>query len=87
MNQFVYQSLTAIIVAFGTWLISRKSNALDVEIKSAALYQNMLDDATKRLNEAIDTIHRQDAKIKSLMIEIELLTDELKKFKQLNGKS
>ena len=87
MEQFIYPTLTAFFAALITWFFSRKSNQIDIEIKAADLYRTLLDDATKRLNQAIDTINERDEKIKVLMLEIELLTDELKKFKQLNGKS
>lgn len=87
MEQFLYPTLTAFFAGLITWFFSRKSNQIDIEIKAATLYKNLLDDATKRLNQAIDTINERDEKIKVLMLEIELLTDELKKFKQLNGKS
>lgn len=87
MEQFIYPTITAFFGALITWFFSRKSNQLDIEIKAASLYKNLLDDATKRLNQAIDTINERDEKIKVLMLEIELLTDELKKFKQLNGKA
>lgn len=86
MEQFLYPTLTAFFAALITWLFSRKSTEIDNEIKSADFYRNLLDDATRRLNEAIDTITSQDIKIKSLMIEIETLTTELRKYKQLNGK-
>jgi archaellum component FlaC len=86
MEQFVYPTLTAFFAALITWFFSRKSTAIDNEIKSADFYRALLDDAMKRLNQAIDTINERDEKIKVLMVEIELLTDELKKFKQLNGK-
>lgn len=86
MEQFLYPTLTAFFAALITWFFSRKSNEIDNEIKSAEFYRNLLDDATRRLNTAIDTITVQDVKIKSLMIEIETLTTELRKYKQLNGK-
>ncbi len=86
MEQFIYPTLTAFFAALITWFFSRKSTELDNEIKSANFYRSLLDDAMKRLNQAIDTINDRDEKIKVLMDEIELLTDELKKFKQLNGK-
>jgi hypothetical protein len=87
MEQFIYPSLTAFFAALITWFFSRKSNEIDNEIKSANFYRNLLDDATRRLNEAIDTITSQDIKIKSLMVEVETLTTELRKYKQLNGKA
>lgn len=87
MEQFLYPTVTAFFAALITWFFSRKSTEIDNEIKSADFYRGLLDDATRRLNEAIDTITAQDVKIKSLMIEIELLTTEIKKYKQLNGKT
>ena len=70
-----------------TWFFTKKkqnsevkSIDIDNEIKSADFYRNLLDDAMKRLNQAIDTINERDEKIKKLMDEIELLTDELRKF-------
>lgn len=86
MEQFLYPTLTAFFAALITWFFSRKSTEIDNEIKSADFYRNLLDDATRRLNTAIDTITVQDVKIKSLLIEIETLTTELRKYKQLNGK-
>lgn len=94
MEQFIYPTLTAFFAALIAYFFAKRKNTADAksaeidnEIKSAEFFRGLLDEATRRLNEAIDTINRQDLKIKSLMIEIELLTDELKKFKQLNGKT
>ena len=94
MQDFILPILTTLATALITWFFARRKNnadaksaEIDNEVKSAYFYRGLLDDATRRLNEAIDTINNQDLKIKSLMAEIELLTDELKKFKQLNGKS
>lgn len=94
MQDFILPILTTLATALITWFFARRKNnadaksaEIDNEVKSADFYRGLLDDATRRLNEAIDTINNQDLKIKSLMTEIELLTDELKKFKQLNGKS
>jgi hypothetical protein len=94
MEQFVYPVLTVFFTALITWIFSkRKQNSelksldIDNEIKSADFYRNLLDDAMKRLNQAIDTINERDIKIKQLMDDIEVLTDELRKFKQLNGKT
>ena len=94
MQDFILPILTTLATALITWFFARRKNnadaksaEIDNEVKSADFYRGLFDDATRRLNEAIDTINNQDLKIKSLMAEIELLTDELKKFKQLNGKS
>lgn len=87
MEQFLYPTLTAFFAALITWFFGRKNSAIDVEIKSAEFYRNLLDDATRRLNEAIETIEEQDNKIKSLVADIEGLTTEIRKYKQLNGKA
>lgn len=100
MEQFVYPTLTAFFAAFITWFFSkRKTNAdaksaeIDTEIKSADFYKSLLDDAGTRINQCLEIIKMQDGKILErdkkidlLLIEIEHLTDELRKFKQLNGK-
>lgn len=100
MEQFIYPTLTALFAALITWLFSRKRQnselkAIDIdnEVKSADFYKSLLDDAGTRINQCLEIIKIQDGKILErdkkidlLLIEIEHLTDELRKFKQLNGK-
>lgn len=76
-----------------TWFLARRKNRADVktteienEVKAAEFYKLLLDDAMKRLEIAINTINSQDKRIQSLLIEVENLTEELKKYKHLNGK-
>ncbi len=71
-----------------------KSAELDTEIKASDFYKGLLDDLGNRLETAIRAIEERDNKIAErdkkidfLILEIEQLTDELRKFKQLNGKS
>lgn len=78
-----------------------KSKEIDNEIKSAEFYRNLLDDATTRLDKAIVAIEERDlriaerdkkiaerdARIDNLLDEVELLTSEIRKYKQLNGKT
>jgi hypothetical protein len=78
-----------------------RSKEIDNEIKSAEFYRNLLDDATKRLDQAIIAIEERDIRIEerdkkiverdkridTLLDEVELLTSEIRKYKQLNGKS
>jgi cell division protein FtsX len=92
--------LTAFGAGFITWLFARNRNSADTksvqidnEIKSATYYQNLLDDMSKRLEESIVAIEKRDVRIKDrddkiekLINEIGQLTDELRKYKQLNGK-
>ncbi|WP_306353702.1 cell wall anchor protein [Flavobacterium sp. '19STA2R22 D10 B1'] len=93
MEQLILPSIGVFFSALVGWFFSRqkqrvevKSMDIDNEVKSAIFYQNLLDDAMRRLELAIKTINEQDEKIKHLLIEIEHLTDELRKYKQLNGK-
>ena len=101
MDQFFYPSLTAFFAALITWFFNRKSSAINNEIKSADFYRSLLDDAEARLNRAINAIEERDKRIEErdekikerdkkidlLIFQIEHLTDELKKYKQLNGKT
>ena len=85
-----------------------KSTEIDNEAKSATFYQNLLDDATKRINQCLEIIDNLNIKvterdkiiesqdvekrqlqhhIKELMDSNESLINEIKKFKQLNGKT
>ncbi len=72
---------------------SVKSAEIDNEIKSATYYQGLLDDMSRRLEDSIQAIEKRDIKIKErddkidiLINEVAKLTDELRKYKQLNGK-
>ncbi|MNF51771.1 hypothetical protein D3C85_112990 [compost metagenome] len=78
-----------------------RAKEIDNEIKSADFYKSLLDDLKNRLEFAIHAIEERDQriaerdkkieerdnKIDLLLREVEHLTDELRKFKQLNGKA
>lgn len=108
MEQFIYPTLTAFFATLITWFFSRKSTEIDNGTKSALFYQNLLDDATKRINQCLEIIDNLNVKvaerdriiesqdvekrqlqkhIKELMDSNESLINEIKKFKQLNGKA
>ena len=94
MEKFLYQILTAFFIALITWFLARRKNnaeaktkEIETEIKAADFYRTLLDDAMMRLDLAIKTIHEQDVRIKELMLEVETLTHEIRKYKQLNGKA
>ena len=94
MEQFVYPVLTLFFGSLITWLFSkRKTNAeaksaeIEAEVKAANFYKSLLDDAMYRLEKAIVTINNQERKIIELIEEIEHLTGEIRKYKQLNGKA
>lgn len=114
--------VTGILGVIGSWLYNKtpkgmievEASVVEKEIKSAGFYQNLLDDATRRLNDSILAIEQRDLKIKDrdakidqlidaiehrdvkikerdakidqLIIQVGVLTDELRKYKQLNGK-
>ena len=122
MEQLLLIIIPAFITGLGTWLYNKtpkgmievKASVIETEIKSASFYQNLLDDASRRLDAAIMAIeqrdlkiaerdskidqlidaieHRdvkikeRDAKIDELILQVGILTDELRKYKQLNGK-
>jgi hypothetical protein len=101
VQEFILPILTTLATALITWFFARrKSNAeaksaeIDNEIKASGFYKSLLDDLKDRLESAIKAIEERDnkiierdKKIDMLLIEIEQLTDELRKFKQLNGKN
>lgn len=78
-----------------------RAKEIENEIKSAEFYRGLLDDATKRLDQAIVAIEERDIRIAerdkkiierdkridTLLDEVEILTTEIRKYKQLNGKS
>lgn len=93
MKDIVLDIAMIVIPAVLTWYLARRKNLaearqseIESEVKAAQFYQSLLDDAMIRLDKAIETISKQEEKIKSLLIEVEHLTDELRKYKQLNGK-
>lgn len=73
---------------------------IDAEVKAGEFYRSLLDDAKNRLADAFKMIEERDKiikvlddekremqkKFKELIEEIEILTTEIKKYKQLNGK-
>ena len=108
MEQFIYPTLTAFFAALITWFFSRKGTEIENDSKSALFYQNLLDDATKRINQCLEIIDSLNIKvaemdkiiesqdiekkqlrqhIQELMLSNETLINEIKKFKQLNGKA
>lgn len=108
LTAVLYPSLFAFIGVAGTklwdWVKPKsqkkideadaRSKEIDNEIKSANYYKDLLDDMSKRLEDAITAIEHRDKRIKErdekielLIDEIESMTFELRKYKQLNGKS
>jgi hypothetical protein len=59
---------------------------LETEVKSAEFYRSLLDDAQKRMEQAVKLLEDRDARIDILIKKVDALTQELEKYKQLNGK-
>jgi peptidoglycan hydrolase CwlO-like protein len=101
LETFLYPVIASFLTALGMKILEwrkgkadTKSTEIDNEIKSATFYQTLLDDMSKRLNDAIiaiekrdERIKERDTKIEELIDHIENLTGELRKYKQLNGKT
>jgi len=93
--------VTTLATAFVTWFFARrlhkaeaKSKEIDNAQKNAEYYQKLVDDWVARyqkvvldLDKAAETIKLQTEKIEELLSNVHHLTEELKKYKQLNGKA
>jgi hypothetical protein len=93
VQEFILTLLSTVVTAIITWFLAKRKNSaeakiaeIEAEIKAADFYKTLVDDAMLRLDKAVATINSQDEKIKHLTLEIERLLEELKKYKQLNGK-
>lgn len=84
--QIIIPSLfTGILGVIGSWLYNKtpkgmievKASVVETEIKSAGFYQNLLDDATRRLNDSIVEIEKRDLKIKDRDDKIDQLIDAI----------
>lgn len=98
--EYIVPGFVALISIPLTWFFARRNNnaearlkEIEAEIKAASFYKSLLDDAKTRLEEAITAINERDIRIRerdkhieALIIKVELLTTELGKYKQLNGK-
>lgn len=99
MNQFIVEHVLPQLGAFigviltgvgGFFFGKRKQRAetATVELEAAAnalkYYREMVDDLGGKLKDAITQLDEATKRIKELEDTVEMLTDELKKYKQLN---
>lgn len=99
MNQFIVEHVLPQLGAFigviltgvaGFFFGKRKQRAevstIELEVASNALkyYREMVDDLGGKLKDAITQLDEATKRIKELEDTVEMLTDELKKYKQLN---
>lgn len=93
MEQFLYPTLTAFFAAFITWFFSmRKTLAqdraaeLDNAVSAVKYYRDLLDDITARLTAATENVKKAEMQNNELTQINQQLTNELQKFKSVNGK-
>ncbi|WP_343530838.1 hypothetical protein [Pedobacter sp.] len=92
-KNYLSELALAVIGAFVGWFFQRKKQQAEVrgsEIENAEkglqYYRQMVDDLGSRLTQAIMELNTTKMVIKELEEKIEALTEELRKYKQLNGK-
>lgn len=97
MKNIIIENLGLLIAGlasgFGGWFFGRKKSAAEVEAsqienaeKLLNYYKNLVDDLGQRLEAAIKKFNDAEKVIHELEERIDALTEELKKYKQLNGK-
>lgn len=89
--EFFVQHINAFIgtflVALVGWFFSRKDKQISKAENLLGYYQKVANDLGVRLTEAIEKLNEAHKTIRELEEKVEALTDELRKYKQLNGKS
>ena len=85
--------LATLATGFGGWFFGRKKAEADAETsqienaeKLLNYYKALVDDLGTRLESAIKNFNEAQKIVRELEERIDALTDELKKYKQLNGK-
>ena len=85
--------LATLATGFGGWFFGRKKANADAETsqienaeKLLSYYKNLVEDMGVRMEQAIKKFNDAEKTIRELEERIDALTDELKKYKQLNGK-
>ncbi len=100
MNEYIINAAMMALTGIGTWFAARRknlaevtSNELDNATKAVKYYREMLDDMAIRYKEVVkelddlkEHMKRSDEQLQHMMQENRELVDELKKYKQLNGK-
>lgn len=97
MKQILLENIGVVLAGlasgFGGWFFGKKKADAEVEAsqienaeKLLIFYKNMVDDLGQRLENSILRFNAAENTIRQLEDRIDALTDELKKYKQLNGK-
>lgn len=79
--------ISSFVVGFVGWFFGRRRTQIDNAEKLLQYYQNLANDLGKRLELAIEKFNKAEQTIRELEEKVEDLTSELRKYKQLNGKT
>lgn len=88
MLEVLTNIIMLIVPAVLTWFLAKLKNiaeryilGIEAEVKATACYRSLLGDVIIRLDLTMENLKKQDQKIKKLIAEVELLTEE-----QINNK-
>ena len=94
LHPYISEIITAFVGAFVAWFFARKkqqtelqANELDNVDKAVRIYREMIENLGAQLKTAIAELDEAKRIIKELEQKVEALTNELTKYKQLNGKA
>ncbi len=94
LREFVLPIITTFVGALVGWLFGRpkekaelQTSELDNVDKAVKIYREMIEDLGEKYAQAISDLEKANKRIKELESSVEELLVELKKYKQLNGKS
>lgn len=93
-KEILIPAITALVGAGITWFFGRpkekaelQTSELDNVDKAVKIYREMIEDLGRKYEKAISDLEKANLRIKELENSVEELLAELKKYKQLNGKS
>ncbi|GIJ93361.1 hypothetical protein CAPN002_05790 [Capnocytophaga stomatis] len=94
LREFLLPVLTSFAGAFVGWFFGKakekaelQTSELDNVDKAVKIYREMIEDLGEKYAKAISDLEAANLRIKELERSVDNLVDELKKYKQLNGKA
>lgn len=101
MSEYIFTALISLVTSIATWFAARRKNLadttsseLDNAEKAVKYYREMVDDIAARYKQAVQELDdlknhykEQEKQLQALLVENRNLIYELKKYKQLNGKT
>lgn len=100
MSEYIFTALISVFTSIATWFAARRKNLaettsseLDNAEKAVKYYREMVDDIAARYKMAVQELDdlknhykEQEKQLQALLTENRNLVEELKNYKQLNGK-